>query len=139
MKKVLVTGVFDVLHKEHIVFLQKAKKLGDALIVGIESDIRVKQIKGPERPVFSQQERKARLEDLQIADKVFVLPEQFSKPSDHEALIAKIQPDYFAVSSHTQHLDKKRKIVEKYGGKLVVVHEHNPEISSSKLINAQSK
>lgn len=133
-KRILVTGVFDVLHEEHLQFLQKAKSLGDFLIVGIESDIRVKQIKGEGRPINSQAVRKKNLEKLRIADEVFILPEQFNKPEDHIALIGKVRPDFLAVSSHTHHLDKKQAILEQFGGKVVVVHEHNPKVSTTKLL-----
>jgi D-beta-D-heptose 7-phosphate kinase/D-beta-D-heptose 1-phosphate adenosyltransferase len=89
MNKVLVTGVFDLLHEEHILFLKKAKALGDYLVVGIESDVRVKQMKGEGRPVNSQSIRVENLKSLNIIDEVFVLPQEFSKPSDHTTLIKK--------------------------------------------------
>ncbi|GIK84506.1 MAG: hypothetical protein BroJett025_11280 [Patescibacteria group bacterium] len=133
-KKVLVTGVFDVLHEEHRNFLKKAKSLGEYLVVGIESDVRVRQIKGEGRPVNTEQLRKKNVEALAIADEVFILPEQFSKPEDHSTLIQKIRPDYLAVSSHTKHLDKKQAILEQFGGEVVVVHEYNPKISTTKLL-----
>lgn len=133
---VLVTGVFDILHQEHRVFLAKAKALGGRLVVGIESDVRVRQIKGEGRPINSQARRRQQLLDLGLADEVFILPEQFSRSADHERLIATWQPKYLAVSSHTAHLDKKRALVEKYGGEVVVVHQHNPDISTTKLVAA---
>lgn len=134
---VLVTGVFDVLHDEHFKFLQKAKETADLLIIAIESDVRVKKIKGPGRPIFKQRTRVQQLEKLGIADFVFILPEEFDNPQDHVDLISNIRPDVLAVSSHTRHLDKKRQIVEKFGGVLKVVHQHNPDLSSSILINTQ--
>src|SRR5258708_4108344 len=91
-KIVLATGVFDLLHEEHKNFLLKAKKIGDVLAVGIESDKRVKQLKGDERPINSEQLRKQNLEKWGIADKVFILPEQFSSAADHDALIAVVKP-----------------------------------------------
>lgn len=134
-KKVLVTGVFDILHSEHIAFLKKAKALGSYLIIGIESDFRVREMKGPERPVNSQMVRKQNLENLAIADEIFILPEQFSNPEDHKKLIRQIKPDFLAVSSHTKYLDRKQAILDEFGGKVVVVHEHNPEISTTKLLS----
>ncbi len=136
MKKniVLATGVFDILHQEHTNFLKNAKAIGDYLIVGVESDVRVRQMKGEGRPVNSQVVRVKNLLHLNIADEVFVLPEQFSKPEDHKALIQKIKPRYLAVSSHSQHLDKKQAILKEFGGEVVIVHEHNPEISTTKIL-----
>lgn len=133
-KVVLVTGVFDILHQEHEIFLQKAREQGERLIIGVESDVRVKKMKGVGRPINPQKKRVENLIKLQITNDVFILPEQFDKPQDHEALISKIKPDILAVSSHTMHLDKKTKIVEKYGGKVVVVHQQNPLYSSTKSI-----
>lgn len=133
-KIVLVTGVFDLLHDEHLNFLKKAKELGDKLVVGVESDKRVKEIKGITRPVLSEEIRKKNLEKLSLADEVFILPEQFNKPKDHLNLVKKVGAKILAVSSHTAHLDKKQQIMEKVGGRVIVVHEHNPEISTTILL-----
>jgi rfaE bifunctional protein nucleotidyltransferase chain/domain len=130
----LVTGVFDILHEEHMKFLQKAKQLGELLVIGIESDVRVRAMKGADRPVHPQQQRVKNLEELHIADAVFVLPESFSKPIDHENLIAQIKPNFLAISSHTKHQEEKQRILQKYGGELVIVHKYNPDISTTKII-----
>lgn len=132
--KVLVTGVFDVFHDEHAVFLQKAHQLGDYLVVGIESDKRVKQLKGENRPINNQRERVKRIENENIADEVIILPEEFSSKDDHIALIKSINPDILAVSSHTAHLEKKEAIMKLVGGRLVVIHDHNPEVSTTLIL-----
>ncbi|MFZ5438330.1 MAG: adenylyltransferase/cytidyltransferase family protein [Patescibacteria group bacterium] len=134
-KKVLVTGVFDVLHQEHINFLLAAKKYGTKLVIGLESDHRVRQLKGKNRPIFNQQQRKKNLEKLAIADKVFILPEKFNTKADHLRLIKKLKPAVLAVSSHTAHLKEKQAIMKEVGGELKIVYQHNPAVSSSKLIN----
>ena len=136
--KVLVTGIFDVLHQEHINFLKKAKALGDYLIIAIESDVRVTQIKGNNRPINSQTKRKESLEELSLANEIVILPEEFNKPVHHKKLIKKIKPNFLAVSSHTKHLDKKQAIMNESGGKVVIVHEHNPEVSTTKLLEMNS-
>ncbi len=64
----LVTGVFDLLHEEHLRFLQKAKKTADFLLVGVESDLRVRQMKGQNRPLNDQLHRLQNLQKLGIAD-----------------------------------------------------------------------
>lgn len=133
-KVVLVTGVFDLLHQEHRIFLEKAQQAGDVLIVGIEADSRVKKIKGENRPMWSQTKRLDEINRLSVADGVFVLPEQFDTPEDREQLIALIRPSILAVSSHSPHRDKKEAIVSKYGGKVVVVHQFNPALSTTQLI-----
>ena len=134
-KIVLATGVFDVLHEEHVNFLKKAKAAGDVLAVGIESDVRVRQIKGEARPVNSQAQRSSNLRDLNLIDLVFILPEQFSKPADHKNLIEVIKPSVLAVSSHTKHLREKEIILKQNGGRVKIVHQHNPDISTSKLVS----
>ncbi len=131
---VLVTGVFDLLHAEHIAFLQKAKALGGSLYVGVECDARVKKIKGEGRPVQTAETRVQAIENLKIAEKVFVLPEHFDLPEQHRQLLIKILPDILAISSHTAHQPEKHKLMEEIGGTVVVVHPHNPAISTTQLL-----
>lgn len=128
---VLVTGVFDLFHKEHKLFLQRAKELGDILVVGVESDLRVRQLKGENRPIWNEEQRVSAIMKTKIADVVFVLPQKFSRPSDHEALIERIKPNFLAISSHTPHQSEKQSIIEKFGGQLVIVHQHNPKVSTT--------
>lgn len=135
---VLVTGVFDVFHIEHLNFLSKARKLGDALLVGVESDVRVREIKGENRPLWSQDKRKKTIEQLKLVDLVFILPEQFSLEEHHWRLIRTIKPQYIAVSSHSPHLDQKKKLIEKIGGKVIIVHQQNPAISTTALLQKNS-
>lgn len=70
MKKVIVNGTFDILHPGHIELLNYAKSLGDFLLVAIDTDERVRQLKGPTRPINSQDDRKFMLENLKAVDQV---------------------------------------------------------------------
>lgn len=133
-KIVLVTGVFDMLHHAHKTFLKKAKQEGDILIVGLECDLRVTQIKGPGRPINAQGQRLDNLEKLNLADYVFILPQEFNKPEHHLQLLHFIKPAILAVSSHTKHLDKKQAMMQGIGGEVKVVMEHDLSISTSILI-----
>lgn len=72
MKRVIVNGTFDVLHSGHLALLNHAKSLGDFLVVAIDSDRRVKQLKGASRPVNTQEERQELLENLRAVDEVCV-------------------------------------------------------------------
>ena len=72
MKKVFVNGTFDILHMGHIALLDYAKSLGDQLIVAIDSDDRVRLLKGSDRPINSQVERGTLLSALKSVDEVFV-------------------------------------------------------------------
>ena len=72
MKTVFVNGTFDILHVGHIALLDYAKSLGDQLVVGIDSDDRVRLLKGSNRPINSQLERGTILSALKSVDEVFV-------------------------------------------------------------------
>jgi D-beta-D-heptose 7-phosphate kinase/D-beta-D-heptose 1-phosphate adenosyltransferase len=69
-KIVFVNGTFDIIHLGHLALFNYAKSLGDFLLVAIDSDNRVKQLKGNSRPVNNEHERKTLLENLKAIDKV---------------------------------------------------------------------
>src|SRR3989338_3572301 len=76
-KKIITTnGIFDILHIGHIRYLQEAKKLGDILIVAINSDSSVKKIKGPKRPLNNENDRAEMLASLQCIDFVAIFDEE---------------------------------------------------------------
>lgn len=131
---VLATGMFDGLHQEHRAFLRAARQAGDLLLVGVESDLRTRHLKGAGRPVHSQDERIRNLRATNLAAAVFVLPEQFWQEADYDTLISMLKPSLLAVSAHTEHLSVKRKILARHGGKVEIVHAHNPAISTTKLL-----
>lgn len=70
MKKIIVNGTFDILHTGHVCLLNYAKSLGDHLLVCIDTDRRVKELKGEKRPINTQEERKFLLENLKCVDEV---------------------------------------------------------------------
>lgn len=70
MKRIFVNGTFDVIHLGHIAMLNYAKSLGDYLIVAIDSDERIRELKGPSRPINNFIERKTLLENLKSVDEV---------------------------------------------------------------------
>jgi D-glycero-beta-D-manno-heptose 1-phosphate adenylyltransferase len=85
---VFTNGCFDLLHPGHIRTLEAARKLGDALIVGLNSDAGVRQLKGPGRPVLPEQERAEILAALECVDAVVI----FNEPTPRE-IIAALLPD----------------------------------------------
>jgi D-beta-D-heptose 7-phosphate kinase/D-beta-D-heptose 1-phosphate adenosyltransferase len=70
MKKIFVNGTFDIIHLGHLALFNYAKSLGDFLLVAIDSDKRVKQLKGNHRPINNEYERKTLLENLKAIDQV---------------------------------------------------------------------
>ena len=109
-KIVLTNGCFDLLHPGHIDYLTKAKALGDALIIGLNSDQSVQSIKGPTRPINNQQLRASMLLGLKPVDAVVIFDEDTPinlisaiKPSIHVKggdYIAEELPEYQTVVSN---------------------------------------
>ena len=111
-KIILVGGCFDILHFGHISFLKKAKALGGKLIVALESDVNVRKLKGPGRPIHTQEKRRQMLLALKCVDQVIPLP-PLNSDADYARLVAKIKPDLIAVTAG----DKKKT----HGVKTVVI------------------
>lgn len=133
---ILATGVFDLLHPGHISFLIQAKLSGDVLVVGLESDQRVKQLKGKSRPINPQSTRLHQIFETGLVDSAFILPRHFSQPSQHLKLLRQIQPHILAVSSHSPHLNEKKILMQQIGGQLKIVLNHNPLYSTTKLLSS---
>ena len=72
MKTIFVNGTFDILHPGHVQLLNYARSLGDSLIVAIDSDQRVRELKGNNRPINSEDDRKFMLENLSSVDSVWL-------------------------------------------------------------------
>ena len=95
MKLVWTNGCFDVLHRGHFEMLKYAKSLGDYLIVGIDSDQKVKKDKGEKRPYNSVQDRKFALRCIKYVDRVLI----FDSRAELEQLIRLLEPDYMVIGS----------------------------------------
>jgi rfaE bifunctional protein nucleotidyltransferase chain/domain len=114
---VFTNGVFDLLHPGHLRYLSRARSLGDALIVGVNSDRSVRENKGPDRPITPQNERVELLEALVAVDAVVV----FDESTPHE-LIAALQPDILVKGADwAEDAIVGRDIVEARGGRVVRV------------------
>jgi D-glycero-beta-D-manno-heptose 1-phosphate adenylyltransferase len=114
---VFTNGVFDLLHPGHLRYLQAARREGDALIVGINSDRSVRAIKGPARPIVPEAERAELLAALSCVDGVVV----FDEETPHE-IVSHVQPDVL-VKGADWAADRivGRDIVEARGGRVVRV------------------
>ncbi len=129
----LATGFFDLFHSEHRHFLAKAKSVADFLLVGVEADLRARQLKGFHRPYQPQFQRAFQLSQLRVVDLVVLLPLNFSQAHIRDLFLGLVKPQILAVSSHSPNQPAKRSLVEKYGGRLLIVHQHNPQISTTIL------
>lgn len=117
-KKVVFTnGCFDILHVGHLRYLNEAKKQGDVLIIGVNSDASVKRLKGESRPINNQFDRAEMLGGLKAVDYTVIFEEDTP-----EELIATLKP-----SIHVKGGDYKKedlpetKIVESYGGEVRIL------------------
>lgn len=114
---VFTNGCFDILHYGHVVYLEKAKRKGDCLIVGINSDLSVKKIKGESRPVVNEFDRARVLAGLQSVDFVAIFNEETPIK-----LIQALRPDVLIKGR-----DWKNKgiigsdFVKSYGGKVLTI------------------
>lgn len=117
-KKIITTnGVFDILHLGHVKYLEQAKKLGGVLIVGVNTDASVKQIKGSQRPINNEKSRTGVLAAIESIDYVFLFNEKTPIK-----WLEKLKPN-FHVKAGDYKLNEiiEKDVVEKNGGKIVVV------------------
>jgi D-glycero-beta-D-manno-heptose 1-phosphate adenylyltransferase len=129
-KKVVFTnGCFDILHKGHIDYLNESKKLGDYLVVGINSDDSVRKLKGPKRPILPQNERAFIISNLIAVDFVSIFDEETPL-----SLIEKVLPDYL-VKGADWSIDAVvgKEVVENNGGKVMTI-TLTPNKSTTNLI-----
>ncbi|MBI4066749.1 adenylyltransferase/cytidyltransferase family protein [Candidatus Gottesmanbacteria bacterium] len=129
-KKVMVGGCFDIIHFGHIRFLQAAKKLGDVLIIALESDGNVKRLKGPKRPFHDQEQRASILAELRSVDFVLKLP-TMSEHSQYQEMIENISADIIATTEGDVHWDKKKEQAEKIGAKFEIISKIQTYSTSS--------
>lgn len=113
---VTTNGCFDILHVGHVRYLQKARELGDLLVIGVNSDDSVRRLKGPPRPVIPDTERAELLAALECVDYVTIFDED--TPCE---LLEALRPNVH-VKGGDYTLDRvvERHVVEKHGGRVVV-------------------
>ena len=127
MKKVWVNGCFDVLHHAHFKLLEHAASFGELLIVGIDSDKRVKELKGDDRPFHSQEERKYNLERINGVKRVVI----FDSTEMLEQLIKTFEPDVFVIGSDY----KNKPIVGEQYAKSIVYFNRLENFSTTKILS----
>lgn len=121
MIKVFTNGCFDVIHPGHLKMLKYCAMLGEHVIVGIDSDRRVKKLKGSDRPVNSEEVRKFILMNFRWVNEVKI----FDNEQELIQLVADYSPDYMVVGSD-------------WKGKTVIGSEHAKELRYYKRIDEYS-
>jgi D-beta-D-heptose 7-phosphate kinase/D-beta-D-heptose 1-phosphate adenosyltransferase len=97
--KIVVNGTFDILHRGHIEMLEYAKSLGNELLVCIDTDNRVRQLKGSTRPINNQADRAFMLQSLKCVDTVWL----FDNEAELEYILEAYQPDVMVKGSDYEH------------------------------------
>jgi rfaE bifunctional protein nucleotidyltransferase chain/domain len=114
---VFTNGVFDILHAGHIDYLEKARALGDYLVVALNTDETVRQLKGETRPVNTLEDRLKVISALRCVD--CAVP--FGEPTPEE-IIRQIKPDiHVKGGDYTEDSLPEAKIVRSYGGQVVIM------------------
>ncbi len=116
-KVVFTNGCFDLLHRGHLFLLREARKLGDVLVIGVNSDASARRVKGPDRPVMLEEDRVELLEALPCVDHVVVFDEDTP-----EALIRRIEPALHVKGGDYagDHLAEESAVKE-VGGEVIVL------------------
>ncbi len=133
-KLVFTNGVFDILHVGHVRYLEQARALGDALVVAINSDRTVRELKGEGRPLMNEDERAEILAALRAVDYVTIFDDVSPR-----SLIAKLLPDVLAKGGdYARDEIHGREEVEAAGGRVVSL-PFVDGISSSDIIERMRK
>ena len=125
-KKVFVNGPFDLLHRGHLELLNYARKQGDHVSVGIDTDDRVREKKGRTRPIHNQEERKFFLENLRSVDEVRF----FSSDKELEGLVKSYQPDIMIVGSDW----KDKSVIGSYWAAKLIFFDRIGDYATTKTI-----
>jgi D-beta-D-heptose 7-phosphate kinase/D-beta-D-heptose 1-phosphate adenosyltransferase len=124
--KVMVNGTFDIVHKGHIEMLNYARSLGDSLLVAIDTDRRVKELKGESRPINNQKDRQFLLENLKCVNWVWT----FDNTEELIRIMKLYGPDIYVKGSDWKH--DKGSTAEKYCKQ--VIYYDRTEHSTTKII-----
>jgi rfaE bifunctional protein nucleotidyltransferase chain/domain len=128
-KIVFTNGCFDLLHAGHVRYLKAARSHGDVLVVGVNSDCSVRSIKGPRKPIVTQNQRAEVLTALACVDYVTI----FNEPDPYH-LIESLKPDVLVKGADWQEADIIGADVVKNGGGQVVRIPLVPDISTTRII-----
>ncbi|HOD18262.1 MAG TPA: D-glycero-beta-D-manno-heptose 1-phosphate adenylyltransferase [Candidatus Cloacimonadota bacterium] len=134
-KKIVFTnGCFDILHAGHVQYLEQAKKLGDILVVGLNSDASVRRLKGENRPINKQEDRALVLAALEFVDYIII----FEEDTPYE-LIKIVNPDVLVKGGDWKETDIIGADIVQAKGGTVLSLPLRPGLSTSKIIEEIKK
>lgn len=116
----VTNGCFDILHAGHISYLEAARSQGDALLVGLNGDASVRELKGPNRPINAEADRAVVLGALECVDAVCIFPEKHAT-----RFLSMAAPDvYVKGGDYTVETlnQEERRAVEQAGGRIIIIH-----------------
>jgi rfaE bifunctional protein nucleotidyltransferase chain/domain len=125
---VFTNGCYDILHPGHVRLLDRSRSLGDVLILALNTDASVARLKGPSRPLISQDERAAMAMALESVDAVTFFDEDTPRE-----LIAEVLPDILIKGADWAHFIAGREEVEAAGGKVMTL-SLEPGFSTTNII-----
>lgn len=128
MIRVFVNGTFDILHPGHMKMLTLAGNSGDYLLVAIDSDRRVSELKGPKRPINNQEFRSTMLHHVKGVDEVVV----FDSDEELTRIVKEYEPNFMVVGS--DYRDKN--VIGSEYAETVVFFERDPRFSTTKIIES---
>ena len=126
MSKVFINGCFDILHVAHLKMFERAFMLGENVMVGIDSDKRITKMKGSDRPINNQEDRKRMLQAIKWISKV----EIFSSGEELEEMIKTFNPDFMIVGSDWA----TKKVIGSEFAKKLIFFERVEGISTTNII-----
>lgn len=129
LKVVLTQGSWDLLHIGHARYMREAKRHGDILVVGVDSDEKIRARKGPERPIVPQEERLEMVSHLRYVD--FVVLKNLNDPKWN--LIKLVQPDVLIATKRMEYKKEEVKELKKYCGKVVLLESQATTSTSAKI------
>lgn len=137
IKVVLTQGTYDMVHIGHSRYFEEAKKHGDILVVGVDSDKKVRARKGPDRPIVPQEERLEMVTHLRAVD--IVTLKEHNAPRWH--LIKAVKPDVLIITKETndKYTKEEMKEIGSYCGKVVILNPMATTSTSAKIRLLQLK
>jgi len=128
---VMTNGCFDLLHAGHVMALETARTYGNVLIVAVNSDLSVRRLKGPDRPLNREDDRARVLAALSCVDAVTIFPEDTA-----DNILSLIRPHVYTKGGDcTLEQIPERRVVESFGGRIVIT-PFLPGHSTTDLIDA---